>query len=181
MRRSVVALIAVALALTLGACSGGGDKATTETPPATAAPAKPAATEAEAPPDRSANDNDALPMAFPSFTTTTTPAIFKEKLDAGRAMLILFYDTRQDQTTDVRAEVDAVMTEYRGLIDLVTFDVAGAATDPAVQAAALYASELGVASTPYLIVVDKGGFITWRNKGYAERGIIEREVERATK
>ena len=53
--------------------------------------------------------------------------------------------------------------------------------DPATVAAVSYANELGVSNTPYLLIVDGGGFITWRNKGYAEQGVLKREVERATR
>jgi len=96
-------------------------------------------------------------------------------------MLILFYDDAQQVTPTVRAEVDAVMTQYRGLIDLVTFSVGGPADDRSTLDAVAYASELSAASTPYIIVVDGGGFITWRSKGYAEQAILKREVERATR
>ena len=131
--------------------------------------------------DRSANDSGLAPVGFPSFTTTETPAVFKEKLDRGQPMLILFYDDAQQVTATERAEVDAVMSEYRGLIDLVTFNVGGDVSDPATLAAVTYAKELGVSGTPYVLVVDGGGFITWRIKGYADQASIMREVERATR
>lgn len=180
MRKIAVALVVALFALTLAGCAGGGETATTETPAAPAA--APAATVTdEVVVDRSANDSDAAPSAFPSFTTTATPAVFQEKLDRGQPMLILFYDDAQQVTPTVRAEVDAVMTQYRGLIDLVTFSVGGPANDPATLDAVTYASELGAASTPYILIVDGGGFITWRSKGYAEQSIVKREVERATR
>lgn len=180
MRRIVVVLVVALLALSLAGC-GGGAETTTETPPAAAAPAESPATEVGLNPDRSANDSDMAPAPFPSFATTETPAVFKEKLDAKRPMLVFFHDNRQQVTTDLRTEVDAVMAEYRGLIDVITFNTEGDATSADVQAAVTYASELGVTGTPYLIVVDRNGFITWRLKGYAERNVIEREVERATR
>lgn len=185
MRRFVVALVVAALAFTVAGCGGGGggDEApTTSQPPATTPPAEP-----EQPgflTDRSATE-ETSPTVFPSFSTTQTPAVFTDKLSAGRPMLIFFYDPVQTSTNDVRAEIDAVMTEYRGLIDLLTFNtgekVKGQTvpTDAA-KAAVVYASELGVNSTPYIVVVDGGGFITWRWKGFVDRGYIEREVERAT-
>ncbi|MHB1324283.1 MAG: hypothetical protein ACYCXZ_08110 [Coriobacteriia bacterium] len=182
MRRFVVALVAALLALSLAGCGGEGGEATTEAPPAAAAPseaAPPAA--AEYVTDRSANDSGDPPAAFPSFVNTSTPAVFQEKLDAGRPMLILFQDERQQVTGTFRAEVDAVMEKYRGLIDLLVFNLAGDSMDPDVLASVTYAGELGVNSSPYVIVVDENGFIIWRNKGFAERGIIEREVERATR
>lgn len=180
MRRIVAALVVALFALTLVGCGGGEEEATTETPAAT--PPAPAATVApEVLVDRSANDNDLEPGPFPSFTTTETPAVFQEKLDRGQPMLILFHDDAQQVTVQTRAEVDAVMNDYRGLIDLVTFDVGGDANDPATLAAVTYAKELSAASTPYLLVVDGGGFITWRSKGYTEQGSLRREVERATR
>lgn len=181
MRRTVVALVAALLALTLVGCGGGGEEPTTEETPAAAAPATPAVTEPGYTTDRSNNDFDALPVPFPSFVTTTTPVIFQEKLDSGRPMLILFHDDRQAVTDDLRAEVDAVMNDYRGLVDLITFNVSGASTDPATVAAVTYASELGVNSTPYIVIVDGSGFMTWRSKGFAERGVLKREVERASR
>lgn len=182
MQKFVVAVLVAVLALTLVGCGGGGDAATTEQP-ADAAAEKPAAAPAaeEAVVDRSANDSDIAPGPFPSFSTTDTPAVFAEKLAQGRPMLIVFYDDAQQVTPDLLAEVAAVMERYRGLIDLIEFSVGGDTNSPDVQAAVTYASELGVASTPYLLVVDGGGYITWRSKGFAERTIIQREVERATR
>lgn len=182
MRRIVVALVVALLAVSLAGCGGGGSTGTTSTPPPAAQPAaQPAAPAAPGfTTDRSVNDGDQTPVAFPSFTTTQTPAVFADKLSAGRPMVIFFYDTRQDVTSDTRVELDAVMAEYRGLIDLVLFNLNGPSTDQAILDGTTYAAELSVASTPYIIVVDKSGFITWRWKGFAERGVIEREVQRAT-
>lgn len=180
MRKTVVALVVALLALTLAGC-GGGKTAAPETAvaPAGGEPVVAPSTEPSAT-DRSQNDSDVAPAPFPSFTTTVTPVAFKEKLDAHRPMLILFYDDTQQVTTDERTEVDAVMSEYRGLIDLVTFNVGGPDSDPNVLAAVTYARELRATNTPYILVVDGNGFIVWRCKGFAERGIIERQVQRAT-
>ena len=182
MRKIVAALVVALLALTLVGCGGGEEAATEETAATTTEPA-PVATGTEEVPaaDRSANDSDIAPGPFPSFTTTETPAVFAEKLEQGRPMIIVFYDDAQQVTGSVLAEVDAVMTEYRGLADLITFNVGGDQNSPDVLAAVTYASELGVASTPYIIVVDGGGYITWRSKGYGEQKVIQREVERATR
>lgn len=183
MRRTVVALITAALAFTLVGCGGGAEEpaeAPAETPAETpAAPAAPAQPEYMT--DRSANDNDLEPVAFPSFVTTETPAVIADKLEAGRPMLILFYDPAQDVTKTLRAEVDAVVGDYRGLIELVTFNVGGLSDSAPTKQAVTYATELGVATTPYLIAVDGNGFITWRWKGYVDRAYIKREVERATR
>ncbi|MRS13124.1 MAG: hypothetical protein EG823_08690 [Actinobacteria bacterium] len=183
MRKVVVALVVAALALTLVGCGGKKEEeaATDAAATDTAAAAAPVAEEVPPTPDKSANDTDIAPAAFPSFTTTETPAVFQEKLDANRPMLILFYDDAQQVTPTLRQGVDAVANDYRGLVDYLTFSVGGAATDPATLAAVQYASELGVPSTPYIIVVDRDGFITWRCKGYVEKAVIQREVERASR
>jgi hypothetical protein len=182
MRRLVAALVLVALAFAVTAC-GGGEETGGDAVVVTGSGTQPPATgdaEAATVTDRSQNEESEPPVPFPSFTSTETPAAFTEKLDAGRAMIILFYDPAQASNDDVRAEVDAVMTTYRGLIDLVTYNTGGDPDSEAAQSAAVYAAELGVESTPYIIVVDESGYITWRWKGFVDRGYITREVERAT-
>jgi len=181
MRRIVAALITAALAFALVGCGGGGaaEPVEPEEPVAEAPVAEPEPPEYVT--DRSSNDGDLEPAPFPEFTTIEMPAVLAEKLDAGRPMLILFFDPAQGVTKDLRTEVDAVVADYRGLIDFVTFDVGGTAEDEDTKAAVTYATELGVGTTPYLIAVDRGGFITWRWKGYVDRAYIEREVERASK
>ena len=182
MRRTVVALTLAVLLLVVPGC-GGGDAPTDGAPADTAPPADaPAAAEpAEPITDRSANDSDLEPMPFPSFTTTETPSVISEKLDAGRPMLIFFFDPAQGVTPAIRAEVDAVMDDYRGLVDLVTFDVGGPNESDSAARAVTYATELGITTTPYLLTVDGNGFVTWRWKGYVDRAYIEREVERASR
>lgn len=183
MRSLVVALVAALFVLSLAGCSGSSDDSGTTAPATTNPPASTAnAADTEAPylADRSVNDNDIAPAAFPSFTATVTPAAIQERLDSGRAMVIFFYDSAQNVTTDERAEVEAVANDYRGLVDLITYDV-GASDSAIAQANVMYASELGINSTPYIVVVDQGGFITFRWKGYLERETLGREVERVTK
>lgn len=182
MRRLVAALVLVALAVGLAACGGGGgtaEKGGGALPPEGAKPRAKSEEPAYAV-DRSKNEDAGTPTPFPSFESTGVPAVIQEKLDAGRAMLIFFYDPAQQSTNDVRAEVDAVMRQYRGLIDLVTFNVGGGPMNEAALAATSYAAELRVSGTPYLLTVDKNGYITWRWRGYVDRGVIAREVERAT-
>lgn len=181
MRRIIVAVLAVGLALTVAGCGGGADEATTTETPVTPAPTA-APVEAPTVTDRSPVESG-TPEPFPSLEGTTVPETVLSKLQAGRPLLIFFYDKNELETKTERAEVDAVLTEYRGLIDLVTFDVGttkdGLATDAAKQAVAL-ANGLRVSGTPYIIVVDGNGFITWRWLGYVDREIINKEVLRAT-
>lgn len=182
MRRIIVAVLVLGLALTVAGCSGGGGEATKTETPATPAPAAAAPEESPTVTNRSPIEVGA-PEAFPSFSTTVVPDALNTKLEAGRPVLIFFYDSAEMETAAQRAEIDAVLAEYRGLIDLVTFDVGGVkdgvATDAAKQAVAL-ASGLRVTSTPYIIVVDGNKFITWRWLGYVDREIIGKEVLRAT-
>lgn len=184
MRRIVAALVVALLAFTLVGCGGGEEEAATteEAAPAAGAPVEPASGETTMTADKSANDYDDPPVAFPAFEETTTPAVFQDRLDAHRPMLIMFYDSRQTQVTDdLRAEVDAVINQYRGLVDLLTFNVAGTDAEVDAETAVTYASELDIVSTPYILIVDSDGFITWRSKGFAEQGILKREVERVTR
>lgn len=184
MRRIVVAIVVALLAFTVAGCAAADQTVAEDTPATEQQEAAPAPAEPEGPEyltDRSANDDDIAPALFPSFTTTLTPYAFQAKLDAGRPMIIHFYDSEQLVADDVREEIDAVMEDYRGLIDMVTFDVSGNGDATAAETATMYANELGVTGTPYTLIVDGDSFITWRWKGYAERGIIKREVERATR
>ncbi len=181
MRKIVVVLVVALLALALAGCGGAEDAAT----PAADAPVADAPVVA-APPvesnDRSPIENVNL-EPFPAIESTAVPSAIQSKLDAKRPMAIYFYDSTLPESKTIRAELDAVMQENRGLIDLVTFDLgatkAGVATEGAQLSAAL-AGDLGVARPPYILLVDGNGFITWRFMGYVDREIISREVLRAT-
>jgi hypothetical protein len=181
MRRIIAAVLVAGLALAVVGCSGSEPDAATEQP---VAPAPAAATSAD---DLETTNRSPIesgtPEPFPALETTAVPAALTSKLEAGRPLLIFFYDTAELETKAQRAEVNAVLGEYRGLIDLVTFDVGskegGVASDAAKQAVGV-ANVLRVTSTPYIIIVDGNGFITWRWLGYVDRGIIDKEVLRAT-
>lgn len=197
MRRLVVALVVAALAFTLTAC-GGGDKAATTTttapdasatgatPPPPAVAPKAAATTDDA-------DNKLSPkvagvgMAFP--TGQAQPGVVRTRLEQKSPMIVLFYDPSQGNTRDVRRELDAALKSYRGLIALVELDAAAAAGEGAIskptsesvaQQTSLLAQTLDVDFTPYIVFVDRTGTITARYRGYVERGILEREIIRAT-
>lgn len=182
MRRIVVALITLSLAFGLVGCGGGGDEATDAgTDTATDAPVVVPQTTEEAEVDRSPVETG-FPEPFPAIESTEVPSAIQQKLDDGRPMVLFFYDSAEVVTKDQRTELDAALKEYRGLIDLVTYDVAGkdGTSDEDAQLAAVLASDLGVASTPYVIMVDGNGFITWRFQGYVDRDVIDREILRAT-
>jgi hypothetical protein len=182
MRRIIAAVLVVGLALSVVGCGGGAAEEPATTTPTKKAPAAKKAAEAPVVVNRSPVEVGA-PELFPTLESTAVPAALTTKLEAGRPLLIFFYDSTELETKAQRAEVDAVLAEYRGLIDLITFDVGakkdGVSTDGAKQAVAV-ASGLRVTSTPYIIVVDSYKFITWRWLGYVDREIIGKEVLRAT-
>ncbi|MHB1341774.1 MAG: hypothetical protein ACYC77_06575 [Coriobacteriia bacterium] len=185
MRKLVVALAVAVLAFTLAGCGGGAEEAPAADPNAPA-PAPAAAVAApEVVTDRSPVETSPTvpPVVFPSTLSTALPEAVQKKLDAGRPMLMFFFDTAELETKTQRAEIDAVLGEYRGLIDLVTFDVSSTSGVPATdsaKAAVSLATDLGIKGTPYIVVVDGNGFITWRWLGFVDRALIDREVLRAT-
>lgn len=193
MRRLVVALVAaIVLALALTGCGGGGEEA--KTPAAGAAPA--AGTAAPPPPPGSAQpvaegpnnspEESVNPSeAFPADRMENMPKPIVGALQTKQAFLLFYYDSGSKATNDVRAELDAALSKYRGLIDLVAYDLAanteakGAKGETASQAV-LLANQLGVSTVPYILVVDRDGKVSWRGRGFYDRSIIEREIIRAT-
>ncbi|TLM79757.1 MAG: hypothetical protein FDZ70_02700 [Actinobacteria bacterium] len=190
MRRLIAALLVLALALTLTACGKKDDTATTTTTTtdtgSSAPPPPPSGAVEEVAVDRSPTET----VDFGEFprggsVATITPTVIAENLQAGTAMIVWYYDSTQTQTDDIRAEIDKVLADYRGLIELVAFDVrkgvpGAAKVDPEVEKASMIAERLGVTSTPYLIVVDTQGLITYRVRGPVDADVLEREVVRAT-
>jgi hypothetical protein len=187
MRRLVAALMLVAVAATLAAC-GGGATGATSTAPGTVAPvaAQPVT------PESSLNASDTRSPKelvhneqFPTDKSSVPQAVL-DRLKAKQAMLIFFFDTAQIVTTEERDEVDAVVSKYRGLIDLVAYDVESglastdASRDVETRKAFTMAGLVGVKHTPYVLFVDRAGRITGRFSGFADRTLLEREVLRAT-
>lgn len=198
MRRLVVAIVVALMLVTLVGCGGGEEEPSGEvttqtqaTPPAPTA----AAGEEEAVTDASPAEGQAF-EPFPTNDEVLTDEI-AERLDAEQPMIVLFYDSAQQTSDDQRAEVDAVLADYRGLIELVAYDVGeyvlvdddGAisvledmAKDESAQKIARLFSEdyLGITFTPYLVFVNSDGYITYRYRGFVDSKLIEREVLRAT-
>jgi hypothetical protein len=200
MRRLVAALVVV-MAVTLSGCGGGGGGGgEAETPPATTGnQATPAADEEPAEPDRSPKEGQVY-EAFPTAPDVLTTEI-ADKLDTDQPMIVYFFDSSQRTTNDQDDEVSAVLKEYRGLIDLVKYDVGkyvstdasgaitvdeealreGAEDETAIKVARLISVDyLDVGFTPYLVLVDSHGYITYRFRGPVDRDALEREVLRAT-
>lgn len=200
MRRLFVALIAATLAFSLTGCGGGGDEATSgEVAVQTQSTDVPAAP-APAPGTATAfNLSGGEVQAFEVFPDSEeiVPAVIAQRIAAKKPMLIFFYDSQQKTTDDQRAAIDIVLNDYRGTIDLVSFDAGKYVTidesgtvsvkpgmgddETAERIARLMAGDnLDVRFTPYLVFVDRQGYITYRYRGYVDESAIEREVLRAT-
>ncbi|MDO9556747.1 MAG: hypothetical protein Q7J82_04115 [Coriobacteriia bacterium] len=183
MRRIIAVLVALSMAFVIVGCGGGGEAAVDATEAEGAAAAAPAVVVAGPAEDVLSPVESGYPAPFPETINTEIPEAIQQKLDDGRPMVIFFYDGMQVVTTDQRTELDAALAEYRGLIDLVTFNLASPVDSPPgedVKVATVLAADLGITATPYIMIVDRNGFVTWRYKGYIDREVIGREVLRAT-
>jgi len=194
--RIVVAVVFVALALILVGCGGGNDQATTPEDTAqtqsAAAPAAPVPAAAVAPVDKSPTET-VVYEPFPR--TAQTPAAVTERLDAKQPMIVFFFDSTQKDTNDQQDAISAVLDDYRGAIDLVSFDVSkyvktnsdgsvvidpAFTSDPAAQQAAALAGDLGVSYTPYIVLTDAEGYTVARYRGTVDAKDLELGVLRAT-
>jgi hypothetical protein len=184
------------VALSLSACGGSGASA----PPASATPAAAPAASAPAPgppgaaaPQPVVGTNKLSPResgsgsAFP--VSKQAPPVIVDHITRHQPMLVYFYDPQQLTSDDQRREIDAAMKEYRGLIDLVAFDVTGALPDAVTnkvpegkegEQVALLTQDLKIGFTPTIILVDKKGQITGRYRGFIDRGLLGREILKAT-
>lgn len=197
---AVLAIVLVFAAVLLAGCGGGGDETQTTQPTAQApaTPPPPASGVAEVT-DVSPEEPNAY-AAFPTDPEITPKAVL-DLIESKQPMMVYFYDPSQKDTNDENVGVDAeggldqIMSDYRGAIDLVSFDIGKYVTtasdgtvviDPSLandksskQAAAL-ANQLGVNFTPYVLIVDANGYIIARYRGWDDWKDIEREVLRAT-
>jgi len=194
MRRIVVALIAATFVFALVGCSS----SSSETPAATTEPA--AAPEAVAAPTAAAPAVTALSdveqdvfEAFP--VDPSVPADVKADIEAKQPMVLFFYDSSQHASRENRKIIDKVLSANRGLVDLFTYDLgshfSGNASqkvevDKAFAKDAEYQSHvamvrlLGVTSTPFIVVTDNQGYVTWKFRGFVDRDVLERQVLRAS-
>lgn len=168
-----------------------------------AAPAAPGAPGAVDPAAAAVDRSPAEPTDYEPFPTDAkvTPKPVLQILKAQQPMIVYFYDSRQSTTDDLdegvdgKGGIDKLMTEYRGMIDLVSFDIGeyvednsdgtiqakpALAKDSSAQQAAMLASELDIKFTPYVLIVDRNGYITARFRGWDDYENLEREVLRAT-
>ena len=183
MRRLVAALALIAVAVTLAACGGAPTTPTTPTTPAAGGTGGAAAS--SNPTDTKSPKEIVKDEQFPT-SKSSIPAAVLDRLAAKKPMLIYFFDSTQQVTADERKEIDAVVTKYRGLIDLLAYDVRtgvgspGSAVDTETAKAFDMAGLVGVRHTPYMLFVDRYGRITGRFSGFTDRVLLEQEVLRAT-
>lgn len=199
MRRLVVLGIVATLALTLTGCGGGGGNQAAQpaqgegagaegaAPAAPAAPAGPSVTDRSTPESRT----------FEPFPTGEfIPKDVSDRIAEKQPMLLFFYDASQKATNDQRGQIDTVLNGNRGLVDLVAYDIGKyssadgsgtASTQPAILKdksigdAVLLARALKVTYTPYIVIVDQQGYVTFRQRGPIDAGLLEPEVLRAAK
>jgi hypothetical protein len=201
MRRLVVALTVLALALSLVACGGGEPAAETAAPAtgaadADAAAAGGAATTLPEIANRSENETDTF-APFPTGSTIPPDLMYKVTVEK-QPTLIYFYDSTQNTSKEVRRIIDAVRSENRGLVDLVTYDIGkymtaaadgtvradpSLATDANAKSAVVFASDpaIAVTFTPFIVLTDGQGYIIYKHRGLVERKLLEREVLRASR
>ncbi len=199
----ILALALIFAAVLLAGCGSSGTEEPTTTSTSAQTPAAPtapaAAAAAAAPADRSPTET----VTYEPFPTDAqvTPKAVLDLLQAKQPMVVYFYDSTQKTTNDEAKGIDGeggldkIMSDYRGAVDLVSFDVsryiktnsAGVTVvDPAfsgnsaTQQASSLAAALGVDFTPYLVIVDGNGYIISRFRGWDDIKDVEREVLRAT-
>lgn len=195
MRRFVVVLVVALMALTLVACGGGDtEEPAVETPDTGDAAPPPPVVEED--PDFSPIEESVF-VPFPTDDEFGIPDSIQSRLDSGQPLIILFRDETQETTDDQTAIIEGVMETYRGLIDLVTFDVGRYVKqdetgeievnedinedDAAKQVARLLGEDqLDIRFTPFTVIVDKQGYVTWRYRGISDDKTLEREVLRVT-
>ncbi len=195
MRRLVAVLVVALLAFSLAGCGGGGE----ETPPAEQAPAEtPAAPPASTgqPVENPIADRSAVesPTFEPFPTGEVVPSTIASRVAEGQPMLLMFVDGSQKDTDELRGQVDAAIKKNQGVVDLVTYDLGKYAAvdasgnvvvsassltkDEDAKQAVLLAHELGVNFTPYILIVDDQGYIIFRNRGYIDSALLDRQLLR---
>ncbi len=194
MRRTVAVLIVALLALTLVACGGGPADDPVTTPDIDAA-APPPPPEEEAP-DLSPTEEQVY-EPFPVDPEIGVPDAIQSRLDSGQPMIIVFVDDSQKTTDDQEEIIRGVTETYRGLIDVLSFnlgayvsqDSKGTITvkpeltddETAKQVTRLISQDyLDVRFTPFILIVDDQGYVTWRHRGISDDKTLEREVLRVT-
>jgi len=160
----------------------------TDGAPAATAPADPAAA--------TGADESADGKVFVKFPVAEgTPQAIADAIAEKQPLIIFFFDPDQRVTNDVRAQINTVIEDNTGLVELYSYnlgefasvdsdglvqeDAAALEQDSAGQATVALARELGVKFTPHLTVVDSQGYIIFQHSGFLDADMIERQVQRA--
>lgn len=196
MRRVVTVLMIVMAASVLAACGGAPAATTSNTPavvpvtqPATTVQTGTSGTSGGSPsgdiysPTQTVNVGDKL-----STDAVVVPASVLANVAAKKPMLIFWSDPTTKVTTDQVKEITAALKKYTGMIQLVNIDYtvglgstgASSTIDPETQKIELFASSLKINTTPYIVFVDQYGRITYKFAGIVDKGLLTREVLRAT-
>lgn len=190
MRRVVTVLMIVTVASVLAACSSA--PTATSTTPAVVPVTQPVNVVSTTSgtgssdtysPTQTVNPGDKL-----STDAAVVPASVLANVAAKKPMLIFWSDPTTKVTTDQIKEIDAALSKFSGMIQLVSLDyTAGLASpstsstiDPETQKVELFASSLNVTTTPFIVLVDQYGRITYKFAGIVDRTLLRREVLRAT-
>jgi hypothetical protein len=196
MRKSILVVFLLVVALALTGCGGkkadtATDTSASSTTNAEDANAKKAQVEPLVVGDRSANESETF-EPFP--TGSFVPEELKASIAAKRPTILYFYDSSNTSTVN-RTMIDAVRAQNSGLIDLALFDMGRYTTtspdgvvsvspsvsnDPGAQQAIQLARTIGAATLPYVVVTDGQGYIIWKSHGLLDKALLDREVQRAT-
>jgi thioredoxin-related protein len=134
-------------------------------------------------PTQTVNPGDKL-----STDAAVVPASVLANVAAKKPMLIFWSDPTTKVTTDQIKEIDAALRKFSGMIQLVSLDyTAGLSSpsssstiDPETQKVELFAASLNVTTTPFIVLVDQYGRVTYKFAGIVDRTLLTREVLRAT-
>lgn len=184
--------LAVLMAFALVGCGGGGDEAAA--PAATPAAAPPPAEAAAPAPADDRNPTETASYAPLPSDPSIVPTAVAQRVAAKQPMVIFFYDPTQRDTDEARAAVDAAVKPYRGLIDVVAFNVGkyiNSSTgeivvdpklkaDPAAFKTVQFAEATGVKFTPFVIITDQYGYTVARFRGPWDAKSLEQQVIKAT-
>lgn len=189
MRRLVVAIFVVVLAFGLVGCGGGAEEPAPTTPaqaPVTPAPVDPNAPVIE---DTSPQIGEVFEL-LPS--ENSLPSSIKKRLESKQAMVVVFYDGKQLEADDVRSQVTRAVRDNSGMADLIEINLAkyrasettptqvktDIQSDEEAKLAQGFAREIGVDVTPFVIVIDRQGYIIFKWRGVIDRELMARQVER---
>jgi thioredoxin-related protein len=194
MRKVVTVLMIVAVAFALAACgSAPSTSSTTSTSktPAVVPVTQPANTAQTA---GTATGGDiysptqtVLPNEMISTDASLVPATVLANVAAQRAQLIYFYDPTTKVAADQLSDINVVQKEHVGAFQVVTLDytaglassATSASVDPEAQKIEMFASAMRVNTTPFIVLADRFGRVTYKFAGWADRGMLTREVLRA--